>query len=80
MIMQKGQAHVEQIVVERLKARPGTDQAAEGSLPIVARLVAGSLFLLLEWWIDNKMPYTPQHMDTLFQRFVLSGIQSTHRQ
>lgn len=76
LIMQKGQAHIEQIVTERLKARSGSTQSVEIPLPIMAHLVAGSLFLLLQWWLDNKLPYTAQHMDALFQQFVAHGIQA----
>jgi AcrR family transcriptional regulator len=47
----------------------------ESSIPlaIVSYSVAGSLLILLKWWLDHKMPYTPERMDEIFQKLVISS-------
>jgi AcrR family transcriptional regulator len=43
-------------------------------LTIVAYSVAGTLLLLLKWWLDNKMPHPPERMNAIFQQLVMPGI------
>jgi hypothetical protein len=33
--------------------------------------MAGTLLMLLKWWLDNKMPYSPENMDEIFQQLVM---------
>ena len=47
---------------------------ADIPLPVLSFSVAGSLLLLLKWWMDNKMPYPPEQMNDIFQRLVLSSV------
>ncbi|HZN54486.1 MAG TPA: TetR/AcrR family transcriptional regulator [Candidatus Polarisedimenticolaceae bacterium] len=37
-----------------------------------ARALAGSLFALLRWWIDQDAPYSPEEMDRMFHAMVAS--------
>ncbi len=39
-----------------------------------AHALAGSLFSLLDWWIDKGMKADPQEMDDLFHRMAWSGL------
>ena len=39
-----------------------------------AHALAGSLFALLDWWIDHGMKTEPKEMDALFHRMAWSGI------
>ena len=47
----------------------------EPSIPlaVVSYSMAGTLLILLKWWLDNKMPYTPEYMDKIFQQLVMSS-------
>jgi AcrR family transcriptional regulator len=45
-------------------------------LPVLACSLAGSLLVLLKWWLDNKMLYPPERMNAIFQQLVMSGILS----
>ena len=38
-----------------------------------AHALAGSLFALLDWWIDHGMKTEPKEMDALFHRMAWSG-------
>ena len=46
-------------------------------LPVTADLVcyhiAGSLFALLSWWLQNDMPYTPEYMAEMTRRLCAEG-------
>ncbi len=46
------------------------------SLSLVSNYVVGTLLTLLKWWLDNKMPYTPERMEEIFQQLVAPGIQT----
>ena len=48
---------------------------SEPSLPlaVVSYSMAGTLLILLKWWLDNKMPYSPEYMDEIFQQLVMSN-------
>lgn len=43
--------------------------------PILANFVAGSFLTLLRWWLDNKMIYSPEQMDEIFQKLTMAGIE-----
>jgi len=47
----------------------------EPSIPlaVLSYSIAGTLLLLLKWWLDNKMPYSPVYMDEIFQQLVMSS-------
>jgi AcrR family transcriptional regulator len=42
-------------------------------LPVLSYALAGTLLILLKWWLDNKMPYSPEYMDEIFQKLVMSN-------
>ncbi len=44
-------------------------------LPILASFIAGSFLTLLKWWLENKMIYSPEEMDTIFQSLTMAGIE-----
>jgi hypothetical protein len=31
---------------------------------------------MLKWWLDNKMPYSPEHMDKIFQQLIMPGLRT----
>lgn len=42
-------------------------------LPVLACSLAGTLLILLKWWLEHKMPYSPERMDEFFQRLAMPG-------
>jgi AcrR family transcriptional regulator len=48
-------------------------------LAILSYSVAGTLLMLLKWWLDNKMPYSPEYMNGIFQQLVMPNIQNILR-
>ena len=47
----------------------------EVPLPILASFIAGSFLTLLKWWLENKMIYSPEEMDKIFQSLTMAGIE-----
>lgn len=52
----------------------------ETNLPIPievsARHLAGAMFSMVSWWLDNDMPYTPEEMAQHFHRLTVPSIMS----
>lgn len=44
-------------------------------LSLAASTMASTMVSMLQWWLDNEMPYTPEQMEALFHQLVLPGIQ-----
>jgi AcrR family transcriptional regulator len=57
---QVGVEHISRTIERRLPANSRVPRE------VMARSLAGSLFSLLRWWIDNDTPYTPEQMDRMF--------------
>src|SRR4030095_15379620 len=57
----------------QLQAMPQAN-APRVPLPVVANAVAGTFLSLIKWWLDHKMPYSPEEMDEMFQRLVTPGV------
>ena len=45
-------------------------------LPVLSHYLANEFFGLLKWWLDARMPYTPEAMDHMFHRLVNPTISS----
>jgi len=55
---------IEATLTARLKRKPTIPT------PILANYLASELFILLKWWLDKGMPYTPEHMDQIYHRLI----------
>jgi AcrR family transcriptional regulator len=48
-------------------------------LEVITTYLAGVLQTLLLWWLDRKMPYSPEHLDEMFQQLVMPGVNEALR-
>jgi len=48
-------------------------------LEIITAYLAGALQTWLLWWLERKMPYSPERMDEIFQQLVMPGINAVLR-
>ncbi len=48
-------------------------------LDAVTIYLAGALQTILLWWLDRKMPYSPERMDEMFQQLVMPGVDAALR-
>jgi len=46
--------------------------------PILARFIAGSFLTILQWWLENKMTYSPEEIDAIFKDLALAGIEKSN--
>ncbi len=58
----------------RRNCRP-LQSAESGIIPveIAANHMAGSMLLLIEWWLDHDMPYLPHQMAKIYERLITSA-------
>jgi len=69
-----GQAYWNRRIERELKTRLGKGGGSKVPLPVAAQMVTGAATALLNWWIKNKMPYSPEEMQDMFDRVVMPGI------
>lgn len=50
----------------------------EVPIHILASFLAGSFLTLLQWWLENKMIYSPEQIDKIFRNLTLPGIEQAH--
>jgi AcrR family transcriptional regulator len=75
-IYQQGQAYLSRRIEADLVAQlPGGEQPAVPT-SILANHIAGTLITLLKWWLDNKIPYSPERMDEIFHQLVMPTVQA----
>lgn len=43
-------------------------------LEVVTAYLAGALQNMLLWWLERKMPYSPERMGEMFQQLVMPGV------
>jgi AcrR family transcriptional regulator len=73
LLMQDGHAAFSEKIEARLAALlPDAEPAVP--LPVVASTLAGSLLILVKWWLDNNMPCSSDEMNEIFQRLVMPGV------
>ena len=48
-------------------------------VPILATTLSGMILVLLKWWLDQKMPTSPEVMNEYFQQLLIPGVQRVIR-
>jgi AcrR family transcriptional regulator len=76
-LFKKSHQYMRQNIERHLASLIPVGQAPAAPLPLVADYLAGAVFNMLTWWLDNDMPHTPEQMDALFQQLVRPGVQAT---
>jgi AcrR family transcriptional regulator len=57
--------HIDTALTARFKSR-----GLAIPVPVLSHYLANEFFGLLQWWLDEGMPYTPPAMDEMFHRLV----------
>jgi AcrR family transcriptional regulator len=73
VLFNKGQAMISQKIEQHLLQIPTSGQNLSIPIPLVANYLAGSFLILLKWWIEHKLVYSPEQMDAIYQELVLPG-------
>ena len=69
-IFKSGVSYLSQKIESALAARLRGKPATAIPIPILSHYLASELFTLLQWWLDQKMPYSAEHMDKIFHDLV----------
>jgi AcrR family transcriptional regulator len=74
LITTQGQASLGEKILQRLAPLVPAEEQPTVPLSILSYSLAGSLLILLKWWLENGMPGSPESMDGIFQQLVMPGI------
>jgi AcrR family transcriptional regulator len=72
-----GREHFARGIEKRLGEIPRGGHISSAQCRLMAHGLAGSLFSLLDWWMQSGMKDTPLEMDKLFHQLVWNGCGST---
>jgi AcrR family transcriptional regulator len=76
MLMRDFQAQLSTVVERNLLSLSGGKLTSLVPLPLVASFVASTVLLLLRWWFENDMRYSPEMMDEMFQMLVMPSVRA----
>jgi AcrR family transcriptional regulator len=68
-----GQAYWNRRIERELRAHQKGGGVPGIPYAVAAQMVTGAATALLNWWIKNKMPYTPEEMQKMFDRMMAPG-------
>ncbi len=74
LLTKEGHAALSKKIEDRFTLLLAGRQPPSIPLPILSYSIAGALLIMLKWWLDNKMPHTPERMDEIFQQLVMPGV------
>ncbi|MEW6406062.1 MAG: TetR/AcrR family transcriptional regulator [Chloroflexota bacterium] len=68
--------HFQKSLSEKIERRlMQTGQAFALPTAVMATFITGSFLSMLQWWLDNKMVYSPEEIDKMFQSLAMPGIE-----
>jgi len=75
MVLRPLRARLSELVEQRVRAMqpaPVDDMA----VTVTAQAVVGMFLALLQWWLENELPLSPEQMDDYFRQLALPGVQN----
>jgi AcrR family transcriptional regulator len=76
LITTQGQASLGGKILQRLSSLVPAEGQPAVPLSILSYSLAGSLLILLKWWLENDLPGSPEYMDSIFQQLIMPGFRS----
>jgi AcrR family transcriptional regulator len=73
-LFKSGMERLSQRIAEALKTRMKPSPPVP--LAVLANYLASELLMLLKWWLDERMPYSPESMDEIFHGLVNPAMKS----
>ena len=69
--------HLQKSMSDKIEQRlVASGQTYEVPVPVIANFLAGSFLSLVKWWLDNKMTYSPEQIDEMFQKLALRSVKA----
>lgn len=69
-----GQKYWRRRIEREIKARVPRNRTPRVPPAVAAQMLIGAATSLLQWWLTNKMPYSPEEMQEMFDRMMLPGV------
>lgn len=66
--------HLDIHLEKRLQEKLGEEKPSV-LVKMVAHYITGVLMTLIQWWVDERKPFTPEEMDSYFHRLVVPGVE-----
>jgi AcrR family transcriptional regulator len=76
LITTQGQASLGEKILQRLSSIAPAEGQIAVPLSILSYSLAGSLLILLKWWLENDMPGSPEYMDGISQQLIMPGFRN----
>lgn len=76
LFLEKGQAFWSKKIEAHLRENLPQGQEPEVPLAIIVDYLSSALITMVKWWVDHKMPYSPERMEEIFLRLVMPGVLS----
>jgi AcrR family transcriptional regulator len=76
LLTKEGHAALSKKIEDRFALLLTGRQPPSIPLPILSCSMAGAVLIMLKWWLDNKMPYSPERMNEIFQQLVMPGVRT----
>jgi AcrR family transcriptional regulator len=73
MLFRKAQTYLTATLQAHLESV--SKNATEIPIPFLANYFAGSFITTLWWWLENKMPYSPEQMEAMFRALAMPSIE-----
>ncbi len=73
LLFNKGLAMMSQKIEQHLTPHLSKREEPPIPVPVLSNYLAGSFLILLKWWVDQKMAYSPEQMDAMYQQLVMPG-------
>jgi len=74
LLFKNGQRYLSDRIEKQLDALVKDRSKPAVPTPVLANFLAGAFLTLLKWWLDNKMIYSPERMDEMFQQLTWPGV------
>jgi AcrR family transcriptional regulator len=46
----------------------------DAPIPVIANFLSGSFLSMLRWWLDGKMAYSPEEINTMYCKLAVKGL------
>ena len=74
LFIEKGQTYWNKQIEAQLGTLVPKGMKPPVPLVLLSNYMTNTLVTLLKWWLDNKMPYSPERMDEIFHQLVMPGV------
>jgi AcrR family transcriptional regulator len=74
LLLKYGQNNLSQRIERYLESQYPAEGNRSIPIPVLSYYLAGAFITLLQWWLDNRMPYPPERMDEIYRQLALPGV------